>query len=64
MSRKNTQRMLRMVSDQENQTHNSHTCWKSFDRAVRHNIEMYIIHTKDIPWPKHFRMKDWNHPNK
>ena len=63
MSRKNAQRMLRMVLDQDNHTHSSHTSWKSFERAVHHNIEIYRIHTKDIPWPEHFRMKDWNHPN-
>ena len=64
MSRDNAEKLLRLISDSRHSDgQQPFLCWRTFERAVQRETDMYTTKEKVIPWPEYFRMNEWNHPN-
>ena len=66
LSRADADRLIDLINegrDPDKQLHHKLYCWKTVERHMKDEIEIYTIKTKTIKWPEHFRMSEWNHPN-
>jgi hypothetical protein len=62
LSRTESQRFIDIIS---NYSPYNNKCWRTIERTVKDDMHVtdYYPIKKTIPWPEHFLMSKWNHPN-
>jgi len=62
LSRTDSQQLIDIIG---NYRQNIPKCWKTIERTDKEDMAVaaYYPIKKTIPWPEHFLMSKWNHPN-